>query len=637
MIKILTYKSALFGAVSFSLGCQVLFAPAATAQDASAASEPIDVTDDRSDGEDDGRLDTIIVTGTRFETPLDQVGRSVSVLTSEEIELRQQRFVFDALNAVPGVQIIRSGSFGALSSVSLRGLPSDQTLVVQDGVVLNNPASFGNGFNFANFDTADIERIEVLRGAQSTLYGSDAIGGVINIVTKDGREGFGADAFIEGGSFGTFRGAASVLGGNDIASGRVTVSGITTRGFSSADEANGNTEDDGFDNFTISSKGRFQPLENLVFDGIVRYQDSENEFDGFDFATGAADADEVGETQELSVAGFATNTLLDGKVENRFSVTYLLNDQVNLSDGVPSFDAEGTRVSAEYQGTVRPADWITVIAGAEYDVQESQVAVGFGGNQEIETISGFGLVQFQPLSFVTLNAGVRHDASPDFSDETTFSVSGVIEIPQTGTLLRGSYAEGFRAPTAGEFSFNPDLFAEFSDGWDIGLEQPLLDGRARFTVTYFDQAIDDLIAFDLAAFTFVNIQEFTSEGVEVALDARVTDWLTVNAAYTHTDALNLSTEIAAGNQPDDRFTVEFSAEPTDRLSLSLGITYNGEEEDGANILDDFVLVNLRGAYALTDKLELFARIENLNDANYQDNFGFGTAPLSGFGGVRARF
>ncbi|MEL7129396.1 MAG: TonB-dependent receptor [Pseudomonadota bacterium] len=502
---------------------------------------------------------------------------------------------------------------------------------------MNDPSSFGNSFNFANFDTSDIERIEVLRGAQSTLYGSDAIGGVINIVTKDGRDGFGGDVFVEGGSFGTFRGAASLLGGNDIASGRITVSGITTGGFSSADEANGNTEDDGFDNITVSSKGRFQPLENLVFDAVVRYQNSENEFDGFDFVTGAADADEVGETEEVSVAGFATHTLLDGKLENRLSVSYLLNDEVNLSDGVPSFDSEGTRVSVEYQGTVRPADWITIIGGAEYDRQEAQTLVGFGGNQEIDTTSVFGLVQLQPLPFVTLNAGVRHDASPDFSNETTFSVSGVVEVPQTGTLFRGSYAEGFRAPTAGEFGFNPDLFAEFSDGWDIGLEQPLLDGRARFTVTYFDQTIDDLIAFDLAAFTFVNIQEFTSEGVEVALDARVTDWLTINAAYTHTDAVNLSTEIAAGNQPDDRFTVEFSAEPTDRLSLSLGITYNGEEEDGAAILDDFVLLNLRGAYQLNANLEVFARIENLTDEDYQDNFGFGTAPISGFGGIRAKF
>jgi len=581
--------------------------------------------------------DEIVVTGTRFATPLDQVGRSVSVVTAQEIDLRQQRFVFDALNAVPGVQVIRSGSFGAIASVSLRGLPSDQTLVVQDGVVLNDPASFGNGFNFANFDTADIERIEVLRGAQSALYGSDAIGGVVNIVTRDGREGFGGEAFVEGGSFGVFRGGASVLGGNDVASGRVTVSGMTARGFSSADEANGNTEDDGFDNISVSSKGRFQPSANLVFDAVVRYQDSRNEFDGFSAADGAADADEIGETEELTAAGFATHTAFDGMLENRVSVAYRQTDRLNTTEGATSFDAVGERVSYEYQATLRPADWISIIAGAEYDAQESDVAVGFGGDQEIETTSGFGLVQVQPLPFITLNAGVRHDASPDFSDETTFSISSAVTIPQTGAILRGGYAEGFRAPTAGEFSFNPDLFAEFSEGWDIGLEQPLFGGATRLNITYFDQRIDDLIAFDLAAFTFVNIQTFSSKGVEVAFDTRLHDRLAVNLAYTYTDAENLSTGIAAGNQPYNRVALEILAQPTDRLSLSLGLNYNGEEEDTVNTLDDFFLVNLRGAYALSSQLEVFARVENVTDADYQDNFGFGTAPLSAFGGVRARF
>lgn len=607
---------------SHSLKAAILAAPLLTLALPATAEE----TDDR---------DTIIVTGTRFETPLDQIGRSVSVINAEEIELRQQRFLYDAINSLPGVQIIRSGSFGALSSVSLRGLPSGQTLVVQDGVVLNNPSSFGNSFDFANVDTAMIERIEVLRGAQSTLYGSDAIGGVINIITKDGRDGLGGEAFVEGGSFGTLRGAASLLGGDDQISGRLTISGVSTRGFSSADEANGNTEDDGFENFTVSSKSRFAPSDNLIFDLIAQYQDSENEFDGF--ASDPVDGDEIGETEELSIAGFATHTSFEGILENRLSINYLRNDRLNLTNGAPSFDALGTRMSYEYQGTINPADWVSVIGGAEYDKQESQITVGFGGNQEIDTYSGFGLVQLQPASFVTLNAGVRHDASSDFSNETTFSVSAAFEIPQTKTILRGSYAEGFRAPTAGELGFNPNLFAEFSDGWDIGVEQPLFDGRARLSATYFDQTIDDLIAFDLAAFTFVNIQMFSTKGVEIALDANVTDWLNLTASYTYTDAINLSTNIAAGNQPDDRFSVELTAHPYERLTLSAGILYNGEEFVGATILDDFVLVNIRAAYSVSDQLELFARVENATNAEYQDNLGYGTAPASTFGGVRARF
>ncbi len=579
--------------------------------------------------------DTIVVTGTRFETPLDQVGRSVSVVDNEDIALRQQRFLFDALNTVPGIQVTRSGSFGALASVSLRGLPSNQTLVVQDGIVLNNPSTFGNTFDFANFDTAVIERVEVLRGAQSTLYGSDAIGGVINIVTKDGREGFGGELFAEGGSFGTFRGAATLLGGNDIASARLTLSGVQTDGFSSADEANGNTEDDGFQNISLSSKARFAPTENFDVVVVAQYQDSENEFDSF--TTLPVDGDEIGESEELSIAGIATHKSFDGMLENQISISYLRNDRLNLTAGVPSFDALETRISYEYQGTAKPAEWISVIAGAEFDQQESEITVGFGGNQEIETISGFGLVQLQPLPFVTLNAGVRHDASTAFSDETTFSLSAAVVMPQTNTIFRGSFAEGFRAPTAGELGFNPTLFAEFSDGWDVGIEQPLFDGRARFSATYFNQNIDDLIAFDLAAFTFVNVQQFSTEGVEIALDAYINEWLSIAASYTYTDAVNLSTTLAAGNQPNDKVSVELAMQPNEKLTISAGGAYNGEEIDGAVVLDDFFVLSLRASYAVSDQFDVFARVENATDADYQDNFGYGTAPASVFAGVKARF
>lgn len=580
--------------------------------------------------------DTIIVTGTRFATPLDQVGRSVSVVTAEDIKERQQNFIYDAISTTPGVQVVRSGSFGALSSVSLRGLPSAQTLVVQDGIVLNDPSSFNNAFNFANFDTGDVERIEVLRGAQSTLYGSDAIGGVVNIITKDGRDGFGGEAFVEGGSFGTFRGGASLLGGNETASGRFTINGVTTSGFSTADEANGNTEDDGYDNITLSSKGRFAPTENIEFNVIARYQDSRSEFD--DFGAQPIDGDGVAETEQLSLAGVATHTSFGGSVKNRVTISYLRTDALNMENGAVSFDALGDRVSYEYQGTFTPTEGVSVIAGAEYDQQKSEVTVGFGSSQEIETTSGFGLVQLQPVSFITLNAGVRYDSSSDFGNETTFTASTAIRIPQTGAVLRGSYSEGFRAPTAGELGFNPDLFAEFSDGWDIGIEQPFGNGRASISVTYFDQHIDDLIAFNLADLNFVNIQEFATKGIEIAATADVTNWLSISGAYTYIDAFNVSTTIAAGGQPDHRFNAQLAFRPSERLSFSTGINFNGRETFfGGVTLNSFTLVNVRGAYELTDKFEVFARIENVTDAEYQDNAGYGTAPLSAFGGVRARF
>lgn len=577
--------------------------------------------------------DELVVTGTRFATPLDQVGRSVSVITAEDIDLRQQRFVFDALSAAPGVQVIRSGSFGGVSSVSIRGLPSGQTLSVQDGVVLNDPTSFNNSFNFANFDTGDIARIEILRGAQSTLYGSDAIGGVINIVTSDGRDGFGGDAYVEGGSFGTFRGSASLRGGNETASGRFTVSGVTTDGYSAADEADGNTEDDGFNNVTLSAKTRYAPSEALEFSLVARYQDARAEFDDF-----LADADKVSETEALTVAGFATHTSFGGMVENRVGVTYLYNDRFDTEPGAVSFDGVGERISYEYQGTFKPAQWLSVIAGAEYDVQDGQVDIGFGASQEVRTASGFGLVQLQPVEFVTLNAGVRHDASTTFSDETTFSVSAAVQVPLTGAILRGSYAEGFRAPTASELAFNPDLLSQFSEGWDIGVEQPLWNGRASVSVTYFDQEIDNLIAFDFPTERNVNIALFASEGVEVAMRADIVDWLSFSGAYTYVDALNVSSGTSAAGQPEHRFNAELAFRPTERFAFSTGVTFNGRETFfGPVVVDSFTLVNIRGQYALSDRFELFARVENVTDADYQDNFGFGTAPVSAYGGVRARF
>ena len=579
--------------------------------------------------------DQIVVTGTLIPTPVDQEGRSVSIITAEDIELRQHRFLFEALQSVPGVQVTRSGSFGSSTDVSIRGLDSDQTLVVQDGIVLNNPATFGNSFNFANFDTSDVERIEVIRGAQSTLYGSDAIGGVINIVTKDGSEGFSSSGFVEGGSFGTFRGAATVRGGTRKVSGRATISGMTTRGFSSAEEANGNTEDDGFENITVSAKGRYEPLETLRLNGVVRYQNSENEFDGF--AGQPVDTDEVGQTEELALGGFATLETFSGKLHHRASITYTRVDRLNLTDGQPSFDSLGTRISYEYQGTTKPLEQVTLLFGAEYDVQEATTEVGFGGNQEIKTTSGYGLLQVAPHERVTLSAGVRHDSSSDFGSETPFNGAGAIRLPGIDLTLRGSYSAGFRAPAAGELVFNPGLFAESSSGWDIGLERSFLSERVRLAVTYFDQQVDDLIAFDLAEFTFVNIQEFETSGVEISAYLQPHETLAVDLNYTYLDAFNVSTTITVGNQPNHRFNAEIAWRPMNRLTLSTSVLFNGQELDRAVTLDSFTLLTLRAEYALTDQLDFTVRVENLTNVNYQDNAGFGTAPLSAFAGLRMRF
>lgn len=580
-------------------------------------------------------IDNLIVTGTRIAVPVSQAGRSISVITAEDIALRQDRFVFDALQSVPGIQVTRSGSLGALSSVSIRGLGSSQTLVVQDGIVINNPATFDNGFNFANFDTSDIERIEVIRGAQSTLYGSDAIGGVINIVTKDGTGGLGGSAYAEGGAFATARGAATVRGGNQRLSGRATIAGTRSNGYSAADKANGNTEKDGYETISLSAKGRLKAAETLQFDGVLRYQDSESDFDSFTFQP--VDGDAVAHSKELTLGGFATLVTLGGQLDHRVSATYSRTKLRDEEDGLASFDSEGSRIAYEYQATLKPIDQVTLVAGAEYDVQQAKTFTGFGGNQKIKTTSGYGLLQLAPIDGVTLNMGLRHDSSGDFGSETTFSGAGAVQLPVVGVTLRGSYSEGFRAPTAAELGFNPDLFAEFAKGWDIGMARGFWDDRMQLSVTYFSQRLRDRIAFDLSAFTFINIQQFKTSGIEAAAGLRLLDNLSLELAYTYLDAFNITTSTTAGNQPDHRLNADIVWRPSKALTLSAGVLHNGKEESFAATLDSFTLLTLRAEYALAANWDVFGRVENATDAQYQDNAGFGTAPLSAYAGVRTRF
>lgn len=612
------YKTALLGAVSLSLISSV------QAQDA----ETVETT-----------LDTVIVEGSRLNQTETEVGSSVTIITAEDIDALGFDFAVDAVAAAPGVTINSNGAFGGSASVRIRGASSEQTLVLIDGVVVNDPTSPGGGFNFARLDTENIERIEILKGPQSTLWGTDAIGGVVSITTKRPEEGLGGSAFAEYGSFNTFRGGASIGNANDTGDFRLAIVGTSSDGISKADESNGNTEDDAYEALTLSAKGGFNLGGDARLSADVLWTDAEAEFDSF--AGGAqgsvGDGDEVSETEEISANVSLTGSLFSNRLENLVLIGFSDITRENFSDGAPSFDAEGDRMLYRYQGTFEIDDQNTLAFGAEREESTSR--------DEETSIDGlFALYEFKPVEQVTLTGGLRLDDHERFGSETTGRVAAAYN-PAENLTLRASWGQGFKAPTIFQTTFsccgaagpNANLQAETSEAFDIGLDWRSADGRAEAGITYFDQDTENQISFSFAVGGYENIAEVMSQGIEFYGAYEVTDWLSVSANYAYIDA-----EDGDGNPvrrvPEHSGDVRFNVDPDGPFSGNVLVRYNGEESNSATTeVDSWTRVDVTGSYDLNDTVELFGRIENLFDEEYQQILGYGTPDLSGYLGIRLRY
>jgi vitamin B12 transporter len=586
--------------------------------------------------------DQIIVTANRLETPLDTSTSAVSVLTDEDLVRRQSVFLVDALTTLPGVTVSQNGSFGGQASVRIRGAASEQTLVLIDGVTVNDPTSPGGGFNAAFLDANDIARIEVLRGPQSTLWGSDAIGGVINIITKRPEDGVGVGAYLEAGSFGTARAGASLSYGGERVDVRLGGALIGTDGISKADERDGNPEEDDYSNATLDGRIGFQATDILRIEAFGRYGDSSNDFDSFGTATGVRDGDEVSETKEAN-GGFAARlSLFDGGLENLLIVSRAEIERRNFTNGAPSFSADGSRQTLRYQGTTRPMQDATIAFGAEREESEIE-------GSSSTTIDGlFLLAEVSPIDSLTLTAGVRRDDHERFGDVTTGRF-GLRWTPVGAIGVRASWGQGFKAPSIFQLtSFfapatapNLALQPEEAEGWDAAIFTRLLGGRLQGEIGYFRLETENLINF--SGGRYINIAQAESQGVEIAARFAVTDAFTLSGNYTNTDAINAITGKRLTRIPEHAAFLEADWAVTDMIGLTASVRYNGAETDSVRasnpdgVVDSWTRFDLAGRYRVAEHVEFYARVENVADEHYQDIFGYGAPGRSIFGGIRVRF
>ncbi|MYF70162.1 MAG: TonB-dependent receptor [Proteobacteria bacterium] len=584
-------------------------------------------------------IDTIVVTGTRIEQTTAEAGSTVRVIDADRLEDLGFDHALDAIATTPGVTINQNGPFGGSATVRIRGASSDQTLVLIDGVSVNDASSPGGGFNFARLDTAHIERIEILSGPQSTLWGTDAIGGVVSIITKRPDEGLSGGLFGQTGSFGAFRGGASVSHGGDTGDFRLAATQLSTGGISKADEHNGNTEDDGFDSLTLSAQGGLNLPGGARIDTSVLWNDSQAEFDSFRAGAqgSVGDGDEVSETMERSAHVSLTAPLFGGRLDNRLLIGRAEIDRQNLSNGSPSFDAQGERTLFRYQGTLDIDARNTLAAGAE---REESTA-----NVNSSALNGlFALYEFRPADAITLTGGVRSDDHERFGSETTARFAASYR-PSSAVTLRGSWGQGFKAPTIFQSTFfccgataaNEALRPERSEGVEAGIDWRSAGGRAQAGITLFRQDTENRISFSFGVGGYENIAEVQSEGIEVTARWVLNRFFELQADYAYIEATE-----GNGNPllrlPKHSGDLLLDFDPPGAFSSTLLVRYNGSESDrGGAELDAWTRVDVNVRYELSDRFEVYGRIENLLDAHYQQILGYGTPGRSGSVGARWQY
>jgi len=617
--------------------------------------------DGQVDETDEDPKEEIIVTATRLETPSREVASSTTVITAQDIRNGQQRTVVDVLRSVPALDVVRSGATGQTTSVFIRGAKSEHTLVLIDGVEVNDPITPARSFDFANLSTDDIERIEIIRGPQSTLYGSDAIGGVINIITKKGKGKPRFFASIEGGSFETYRERIGLSGGNDFANICLSISRTDTDGISAAAEDDGNREEDGYANTSISTRFGLTPSEDFSVDFTFRYIASKADIDNFGGAFGD-DPNNILDTKQVFLRAQADLIMLDDLWEQTIGLSVSTHDRRNDNDIDPAHPVDLVRSSFESQLTA--FDWQhsfylhennVVTFGLEAEEEEgqsdfySESAFGpFSSTFGEETARTYGYyaqdqIKFQDRLFTTL--GVRVDEHSRFGSEVTYRIAPAYLIEDTGTKFKATYGTGFKAPTLfqlfSDFG-NTDLDPETSEGWDVGIDQQLMDKKATVGVTYFHNEFDDLIDFDFVTSTYKNVSQAKSKGIEAFASARPTKQVTVGASYTYTDTEDETTGEDLLRRAKHKFAFDVNYRFHEKGSIDCEVVYVGERTDvnpstwpASRVeLDDYTLVNLAGSCSVTDNLEVFGRIENLTDEDYEEVKGFGTPGVAGYVGVK---
>ncbi len=611
--------------------CSIIVVPAAA-----IAQQPFTATN---------RLPDMVVTADRIPTPAKSVGSDVTVITSNQLDQAQIRSLPDALRIVPGVAVVQSGPPGGQTSVFMRGMNSDQTLFLLDGARFNNPI---NGYvTLANLMPEQIDRIEVVEGPQSTLYGADAMGGVVNVVTRKGEGPPEGSFAVEAGSYNTVRAMAGASG---------SWSNFSAAGSVWAEHTDNQLPNSDFDALNASATIGYRALDNLDLDTTFFYA--------------KANAGEPGAitngtpsslTERLRDEILFVRPGLDWKLFDWWRQDFFVaeNHEELVDKGAPS-SASVSRsdlVQVEWQNTFCLADWNTLIAGCDwYDDHGSyNLTNALAFSKSVYTTAGYAEDRATFWQRLDLTAGVRGDEQSQFGSDITYRGSGALRFDETGTRLKVSGGTGFKAPSlsdlylsepAFDFVSNPGLKPEKSIGWDAGVEQDITP-YATVSGRYFENYSHDLIEFAAGSggtFTLKNVDHARMRGLEDRLEIRPLTNLTFWANYTWLiEARDLTTGAALLRRPEHSGAAGADWRFLGRFLLHTGVTVTGPRQDINPVTfnternDGYVKWDIGLTADVTKHFQVFGRIENLLDDHYQEVEGYPALGRVFYAGGRAKF
>ncbi|MES2449050.1 MAG: TonB-dependent receptor [Pseudomonadota bacterium] len=617
----------------------------------------------------DDKGDDIVVTASRSGdgVAVKNLGASVTIIDDAALQERQTRIVSDVLRDVPGIAVNRTGAIGGLTQIRVRGTEGNHVLVLIDGIKASDP--YYGEYDFGTLIADEDAKIEVLRGQQSSLYGSDAIGGVIQYITLTGAEAPGIKVRAEGGSFGTASGGARVAGVTGDLDYAVSSSLYRTDGTPTA--RNG-TRDIGSTSIGASAKLTWSPSSIFKLTGVGRYS----------YTDALSNNSESNPASPLfgytvdSPGVRLTNTafyglvraelsLADGRWTNALSGQFADTTRKGYTSAGFDYGDKGRRYKGSFESTFRfgTDTFQSRITGA-VDVEREEFenttpsAFVFQGKRHTDNVGLVGEYDLLVDNRLSLGASIRRDLNTRFADVTTWRAQGSYRF-DTGTRIRGAYGTGVKNPgyyelygySDGKYIGNPNLKPEKSKGWEAGIEQDFAGNHATIGATYFDSKLEDEIYTTYPAPLYIatpgNRTTLSRQhGVEVFASATPIPQLRFDLAYTYLHAReNGAVEVRRPNHIASLNTTVFSADK--RFSGTLTVRYNGRQTDVAYTnpsyipvtvsLQEYVLVNLNAEYKVTDKISVYGRVENLFNEDYEEVFSFATPGRAAYGGVKVRF